>query len=53
MLTDVKLRQWLGFPWAADSCLWSGEVANRVTIKRCYQRQCGAVGVDPSTWCKW
>jgi hypothetical protein len=25
-----------------------GEVANRVTIKRCYQRQCGAVGVDSS-----
>jgi hypothetical protein len=31
-----------------------GEVTNRVTIKEpCYQRQCGAVGVDPSTWCNW
>ena len=31
-----------------------GEVTNRVTIKEpCYQRQCGAVGVDSSTWCKW
>jgi hypothetical protein len=26
-----------------------GEVANCVTIKRCYQRQCGAVSVDSST----
>jgi hypothetical protein len=31
-----------------------GEVTNRVTIKEpCYQRQCGAVGVDSSTWCNW
>jgi hypothetical protein len=26
-----------------------GEAANRVTIKRCYQRQCGAAGVDSLT----
>jgi hypothetical protein len=31
-----------------------GAVTNRVTIKEpCYQRQCGAVGVDSSTWCNW
>jgi hypothetical protein len=42
--------------WASLGCgqlSVRGEVANRVTIKRCYQRQCGAVGVDSSTWCSW
>jgi hypothetical protein len=24
--TDVKLRQWLGLPWAADSCPWVGKL---------------------------
>ena len=27
------------------------EAANRVTIQCWYQRQCGAVGGDSSTWC--